>query len=741
MRQGEGINWWHQMLVGVSTTLLVIVGAAVLVPSQPALAETALTSPVPVGAGPEGVTVNQATHQVYVANSRDNTVTRIDGTTNTVAGSPIAVGQNPNGIAVNASTNQIYVANFADNTVTRIDGATNTVAGDPIKVDVGPAFLTADPLENRVYVPTAAGFINIIDGATNTTVGAHIPIGPGLSSVGFSFRRSLIYVSRSPNNTVTAVNPATHVPAVPDIAVGRIPTGVVLNPATESIYVANGFDNTVSVINGENFVVSSLIPVGSSPELVAVNAATNRIYVANAGDGTVSVIDGVTNAVIGKPVPAGRGATGVAVDPTTNRVYVSNADANTVSVIGIPFSGAASPLPPGNTVAMTWSSLFGPNGGDFIGLYAPATSNSAPLSQIFTNGTASPGGAGLEAGTARLAIPTNLPMGKHEIRLVSGASGGTLAVIEVIVPAATNESFTVAGGGTLSIPAPGVLANDNPAGSPPLQAAIVTNPAHGTLVLQPNGAFTYTPHADFSGSDSFVYQATNKSGMPAAATVTITVTPTATGPGPQVPGNAPPTAVGDTFTVQAQTTLTIPAPGLLANDTDPDSRQLSASVADKPGHGNLTISADGAFTYQPGADFAGTDSFTYRTSDGTTQSAPATVTIAVAPTACGPRPRIQSTPIASGSKLQVHVEAVVVSGQPADPLRALRFGTLQNAKVTLNGQQIASGQTFTVPAEGSAVDFTVERATPGQATTVPFTVVDGCGEWQTFVGGGTAAGF
>ena len=40
-----------------------------------------------------------------------------------------------------------------------------------------------------------------------------------------------------------------------------------------------------------------------------------------------------------------------------------------------------------------------------------------------------------------------------------------------------------------------------------------------------------------------------------------------------------------------------------------------------------------------------------------------------------------------------------------------------------------------------AADFTVERVTPGQATMVPFTVVDGCGEWQTFVGGGTAAGF
>jgi hypothetical protein len=61
--------------------------------------------------------------------------------------------------------------------------------------------------------------------------------------------------------------------------------------------------------------------------------------------------------------------------------------------------------------------------------------------------------------------------------------------------------------------------------------------------------------------------------------------------------------------------------------------------------------------------------------------------------------------------------------------------------VTLGGRPIASGQSVALPAGISAADFTVERATPGQATTVPFTVVDACGSWPTFVGGGTGAGF
>ena len=76
-----------------------------------------------------------------------------------------------------------------------------------------------------------------------------------------------------------------------------------------------------------------------------------------------------------------------------------------------------------------------------------------------------------------------------------------------------------------------------------------------------------------------------------------------------------------------------------------------------------------------------------------------------------------------------------------NPLQQVKFGAFQNATVTMNGQPIVSGQTVTLPPNSPAMDFTVRRVTPGQSTTVPFTIVDGCGEWPTFVGGGTGAGF
>ena len=57
---------------------------------------------------------------------------------------------------------------------------------------------------------------------------------------------------------------------------------------------------------------------------------------------------------------------------------------------------------------------------------------------------------------------------------------------------------------------------------------------------------------------------------------------------------------------------------MLGNDTDPDGDTLTAAVVDSaPSHGTLTLNADGSFTYTPAANFNGTDSFTYRASDGT----------------------------------------------------------------------------------------------------------------------------
>jgi hypothetical protein len=91
-----------------------------------------------------------------------------------------------------------------------------------------------------------------------------------------------------------------------------------------------------------------------------------------------------------------------------------------------------------------------------------------------------------------------------------------------------------------------------------------------------------------------------------------------------------PTANNDTYTVAEDAVLTVAAPGVLGNDTDPDAgTTLTASLVAPPSHGSLTFNVDGSFVYTPTTDFVGLDTFTYRASDGALQSNTGSVTITV----------------------------------------------------------------------------------------------------------------
>ena len=93
--------------------------------------------------------------------------------------------------------------------------------------------------------------------------------------------------------------------------------------------------------------------------------------------------------------------------------------------------------------------------------------------------------------------------------------------------------------------------------------------------------------------------------------------------------NDPPVAVGDSYDVLKDTTLNLPAPGVLGNDVDPNDDALSAILESAPTHGTVNLQADGSFFYTPAYDFEGTDSFTYRASDGKEESADVVVGIVV----------------------------------------------------------------------------------------------------------------
>ncbi|PYM89211.1 MAG: hypothetical protein DME04_26985, partial [Candidatus Rokuibacteriota bacterium] len=72
---------------------------------------------------------------------------------------------------------------------------------------------------------------------------------------------------------------------------------------------------------------------------------------------------------------------------------------------------------------------------------------------------------------------------------------------------AANDSFTTNEDTALIVAAPGVLGNDSDIDSATITAVVVANAAHGTLALNANGSFTYTPAANYNGPDSFTYRA------------------------------------------------------------------------------------------------------------------------------------------------------------------------------------------------------------------------------------------
>ncbi|PYR88035.1 MAG: hypothetical protein DMF84_29670 [Acidobacteria bacterium] len=189
-------------------------------------------------------------------------------------------------------------------------------------------------------------------------------------------------------------------------------------------------------------------------------------------------------------------------------------------------------------------------------------------------------------------------------------------------PVAVNDSVVVPENGTFIFPASGagsLTANDTDVDNDALEVSAVGAASHGVTVLNFDGSVRYTPAANYSGPDSFVYTVSDGL-LISSALVSIDVRF----------GNIPPVANNDFYSVNEEVTLIVPAAtGILKNDVDADHDVLSAVLVTLPAHGMLALNSIGSFTYTPNPNYAGPDVFTYRASDGQATSDPATVQIQV----------------------------------------------------------------------------------------------------------------
>lgn len=181
-----------------------------------------------------------------------------------------------------------------------------------------------------------------------------------------------------------------------------------------------------------------------------------------------------------------------------------------------------------------------------------------------------------------------------------------IGAVEVQASPPVNDAYTTVEDTALTVAAPGVLANDPDTGTP----TVSTPAAHGTVVLNGDGSFVYTPAANFSGADSFQYT------IAGAGTATVSLTVTAV--------NDSPVVVNDTASVKPGQSVTIP---VILNDTDPDLQALTISSVTQGTKGTVVINGS-SVVYTAYAGAVGTDTFTYTVTDGQA-SVTGTVTVTI----------------------------------------------------------------------------------------------------------------
>jgi hypothetical protein len=227
---------------------------------------------------------------------------------------------------------------------------------------------------------------------------------------------------------------------------------------------------------------------------------------------------------------------------------------------------------------------------------------------------------------------------------ITGTVTITVNPVSAEAPEVVDDSYMAIADTVLTVAVgQGVLANDSEPQGQPMTASFDgptlpdTTTEGGSVVLNADGSFTYTPATGFFGVDTFTYIASDDS-VPANESIPATVTITV--------GNEAPVAVADNYSMNQSSILNEAAPGVLVNDTDVDGQPLTVSLVagSGPHCGSLTLNSDGSFSYEPQIDWNstlsgicdpgtadGSDSFSYVANDGLTDSAAATVNIMVNP--------------------------------------------------------------------------------------------------------------
>lgn len=324
----------------------------------------------------------------YVTNSRANSVSVIDTSTNTLTAT-IPVGSNPLGVVLTPDGTRAFVTNFNDGTISVIDTASNTVAAT-ISIG-GPGFPAITPDGKRVYVPNGSGTV-VIDTATNSVVttisqndAVDVAISPDGSRAYILSFNNLAVVDTATNTVVQTIGVSS------DLALFPVPN-LAITPDGGSVYVSGELIARVQAISTASNSVVATVPIPGTFVVfgLAVSPDGSRVYVSGTTANSVSIIDTATNTLEPATIPVGSFPVGVAVTPDGAFVYVANGGSNNVSVIS-----TAS-----NTVVATVPVGAGPQGIAIASLSTPFSNLTIKGLTVTPNGFAENGTFSLGAGSS-----------------------------------------------------------------------------------------------------------------------------------------------------------------------------------------------------------------------------------------------------------------------------------------------------------------------------------------------------
>lgn len=232
------------------------------------------------------------------------------------------------GMAINQSTGTIYTSNTRDGTMSAIDIATGevTVISDPSAEGTPHLYRIAiDEGRNMVYASLAQtpGLVWAVDGSTNTLDRVIEAGGSRPTGIVVDPERNRLYVSNIGDDFVSVIDLSN------DQIIDRIPTAgsrstqMAFDPATDRLFVGNQGSHGVTVIDLEQMRAVRFIHTGQQPVGIGFNPVSNEVYVANRGSGTVTVIDAESYDEVAE-LEIGSNPNTIFVDESTGLVYVSN---------------------------------------------------------------------------------------------------------------------------------------------------------------------------------------------------------------------------------------------------------------------------------------------------------------------------------------------------------------------------------------------------------------------------------